>query len=133
MSATRASRVPVRALNSVDLPTFGRPTRATTGSMAYGPQSACGPRCGAPGLDFPGISLHQQQVARRNRRVAHAAASRLAARQELPGRDIEPVQVTLEIADDQRPLREHRRRERARSEEHTSELQSLAYLVCRLL
>src|SRR2546425_7813764 len=27
----------------------------------------------------------------------------------------------------------HRRRKRARSEEHTSELQSLAYLVCRLL
>src|SRR5229473_6008034 len=27
----------------------------------------------------------------------------------------------------------HRRRHRARSEEHTSELQSLAYLVCRLL
>src|SRR5687767_15623193 len=34
-----------------------------------------------------------------------------------------------------RPLRRppSRRRRRARSEEHTSELQSLAYLVCRLL
>src|SRR2546421_3219804 len=29
-----ASRVAVRTLNSVDLPTFGRPTRAMTGSMA---------------------------------------------------------------------------------------------------
>jgi hypothetical protein len=29
-----ASRVCVKVLNSVDLPTFGRPTIATTGSMA---------------------------------------------------------------------------------------------------
>src|ERR1700730_12204608 len=35
-SATMASRVPVSTLNSVDLPTFGRPTRATTGNMAAG-------------------------------------------------------------------------------------------------
>ena len=33
-SATMASRVPVSTLKSVDLPTFGRPTRATTGNMA---------------------------------------------------------------------------------------------------
>src|SRR5687767_15713186 len=32
-----------------------------------------------------------------------------------------------------RPEQRPRRSERARSEEHTSELQSLAYLVCRLL
>src|SRR2546425_4099505 len=31
------------------------------------------------------------------------------------------------------PLTDHRRRDNRRSEEHTSELQSLAYLVCRLL
>ena len=31
-SATNASRVPVMALNNVDLPTFGRPISATTGS-----------------------------------------------------------------------------------------------------
>ena len=30
-SATKASRVRVRRLNRVDLPTFGRPTKATTG------------------------------------------------------------------------------------------------------
>src|SRR5580700_6117201 len=34
-SATNASRVPVMALNRVDLPTFGRPINATTGSIAY--------------------------------------------------------------------------------------------------
>src|ERR1043165_6491840 len=33
MFATSASRVRVSTLNNVDLPTFGRPTRATTGSM----------------------------------------------------------------------------------------------------
>ena len=33
-SATMASRVPVSTLNSVDLPTLGRPTSAMTGSMA---------------------------------------------------------------------------------------------------
>ncbi|CSC30271.1 Uncharacterised protein [Vibrio cholerae] len=32
-SATNASRVRVSRLNSVDLPTFGRPTRATTGTI----------------------------------------------------------------------------------------------------
>ena len=32
-SATNASRVPVMALNRVDLPTLGRPINATTGSM----------------------------------------------------------------------------------------------------
>src|SRR2546425_11921867 len=32
-----------------------------------------------------------------------------------------------------RPYRRHSSANRARSEEHTSELQSLAYLVCRLL
>src|SRR5205823_12804537 len=38
------------------------------------------------------------------------------------------------LARDARPrARSHRRARRARSEEHTSELQSLAYLVCRLL
>src|SRR5215468_2249988 len=35
-SATMASRVPVSTLNSVDLPTLGRPTRAMTGNMARG-------------------------------------------------------------------------------------------------
>src|SRR2546425_6516324 len=35
-------------------------------------------------------------------------------------------------AGDRQELRRHHRRDR-RSEEHTSELQSLAYLVCRLL
>ena len=32
-SATRASRLRVKRLNSVDLPTFARPTRATTGNI----------------------------------------------------------------------------------------------------
>src|ERR1700730_11635823 len=35
-SATNASRVPVMALNRVDLPTFGRPINATTGNIPYG-------------------------------------------------------------------------------------------------
>src|SRR5690606_23122440 len=37
MSATRASRERVSTLNRVDLPTLGRPTRATTGSIAGAP------------------------------------------------------------------------------------------------
>ncbi len=87
MSATRASRVPVSALNSVDLPTFGRPTRATTGSMACVPvRDQPAPRgCGAPGLDFAGIGLQQQQVACRDGRVAHAVR-RLSCRARASGR-----------------------------------------------
>jgi hypothetical protein len=36
MSSTIASRCPMRRLKSVDLPTLGRPTIATTGSEADG-------------------------------------------------------------------------------------------------
>src|SRR5580693_6503021 len=35
ISATMASRVPVRTLNKVDFPTLGRPTRAMTGNISY--------------------------------------------------------------------------------------------------
>src|SRR6185312_5029438 len=40
ISATMASRVPVRTLNNVDLPTLGRPTRAMTGSIESQSQGA---------------------------------------------------------------------------------------------
>src|SRR5687767_15598969 len=44
------------------------------------------------------------------------------------------VQIGVGVPRKPRPLLSLRREERgARSEEHTSELQSLAYLVCRLL
>src|SRR5579863_3549371 len=45
-SATIASRVPVSTLNSVDLPTLGRPTSATMGSMARA-YTAARPRAAA--------------------------------------------------------------------------------------
>src|SRR2546425_7160942 len=46
--------------------------------------------------------------------------------------DVEPEPVREQRA--QRPVRQSRGKDcRLRSEEHTSELQSLAYLVCRLL
>src|SRR2546425_4579071 len=44
-------------------------------------------------------------------------------------REARPLRLTLPDAD----ARDVRRAVRTRSEEHTSELQSLAYLVCRLL
>src|ERR1700726_2416453 len=49
-SATNASRVPVMALNKVDLPTFGRPIRATTGSTSvYGCVGGAGAAGGSAG------------------------------------------------------------------------------------
>src|SRR3546814_17611535 len=48
-SCTSASRVRVNALNSVDLPTLGRPTRATRGSMGGAGNKEIGSR--APGIE----------------------------------------------------------------------------------
>src|SRR2546425_9679662 len=57
--------------------------------------------------------------------------SRRLVVEEDPVDRVHPVRLAV-IARD--PVTEHlRHRIRARSEEHTSELQSLAYLVCRLL
>src|ERR1700730_6186584 len=47
-SATSASRVPVMALKRVDLPTFGRPIKATTGSTST--LRLLRRRCGGGGL-----------------------------------------------------------------------------------
>src|SRR2546425_8707331 len=53
---------------------------------------------------------------------------------ELRGTGIEAAHHERErIPDAVQPPQGRRRRGRGRSEEHTSELQSLAYLVCRLL
>src|SRR2546425_4019782 len=59
---------------------------------------------------------------------AASRALRARARRRPPGR-------LAGVLHAERPLPHHHRRERTprRSEEHTSELQSLAYLVCRLL
>src|SRR3989441_1631776 len=54
----------------------------------------------------------------------HMVETRLGFRWRLAGRLLEQGQVVVLLAE----AEEHRR-----SEEHTSELQSLAYLVCRLL
>src|SRR2546425_3323275 len=73
------------------------------------------------------------------RRGAHGRARLCAAvagaAPRVPGSQGDhPVRVALRFPADQRDLGRHRRGHgRGRSEEHTSELQSLAYLVCRLL
>src|SRR3981189_2296461 len=57
-SATSASRVPVMALNRVDLPTFGRPISATTGSTSVygGVGGADGAAGGSAGADDDGAA-----------------------------------------------------------------------------
>src|SRR5258707_7299466 len=55
-------------------------------------------------------------------------------RQAQPGEDVRQRAREEHFADEGEALRaEHRRRFEQRSEEHTSELQSRQYLVCRLL
>src|SRR2546425_6524742 len=49
------------------------------------------------------------------------------------GTDLRPVRVSIERPDSITASAVSAREEIGRSEEHTSELQSLAYLVCRLL
>src|SRR2546425_7249871 len=51
----------------------------------------------------------------------------------LPPQDRDPRLVVRRPDIDDQPAREPRDQALVRSEEHTSELQSLAYLVCRLL
>src|SRR5687767_15511004 len=50
-----------------------------------------------------------------------------------PPRPRDAAATALDLIDARSAYVEHKRRLIARSEEHTSELQSLAYLVCRLL
>src|SRR2546425_7489273 len=61
-------------------------------------------------------------------RSKRALGERLLRPQVMVGGKWEAFQVELEAV-----LRRHTLQHRDRSEEHTSELQSLAYLVCRLL
>src|SRR5205823_7954089 len=81
-------------------------------------------RRGAPAEPFP---LHPgRRVPRHERRAVRAAAtSRRATSQHHRGGGRRSVDLRLARWDASQL--------RSRSEEHTSELQSLAYLVCRLL
>src|SRR5690625_1907264 len=67
ISATRASRVRVSALNRVDFPTLGRPTMTTTGTVGISqPQSA--PVANLPGAQ-PAVLVKQvKRVASDQRR-----------------------------------------------------------------
>src|SRR2546425_8057358 len=84
---------------------------------------------------FPYTTLFRSDVVRRRER-RQAAPARPDGGWELPG-----IEIDRRVGIDrvQMQVMEPRRREhggaacRRRSEEHTSELQSLAYLVCRLL
>src|SRR2546423_11868617 len=67
-------------------------------------------------------------------RQGHAPGTAATAHQlAAVHRDHRPVAVVQPLLSRQQALGGHRFEPRMRSEEHTSELQSLAYLVCRLL
>src|SRR2546425_6921368 len=70
---------------------------------------------------FPYTTLFRSDIGRRQLGRAETAL------EELPSLAIEHTEVLVEVAPCEQELRLER------SEEHTSELQSLAYLVCRLL
>src|SRR3712207_8640755 len=73
---------------------------------------------------FPYTTLFRSARAAAHRAAVVGLAQAVAHRQLAP---VARVRVLLEL------VRADDRRERARSEEHTSELQSRQYLVCRLL
>src|SRR5205823_13849946 len=87
------------------------------------------------------LSLHDAlpiywQCHSRNQRVRSAAKKNVNHQYHQHERDHQrPFHFSGGIDDGLRPVEHRRELDRAwqRSEEHTSELQSLAYLVCRLL
>ena len=108
-SATMASRVLVSVLKSVDLPTLGRPTRATIGSMGLRRGSGCaGAACSG------GFSLAPLDTARQaeilplsslmmtvSPLTMGAALTRspagMHARRQRAGVDVEEMQVAIEV------------------------------------
>src|SRR3712207_7232735 len=79
---------------------------------------------------FPYTTLFRsERTVRDPRRAGRLALVREAA--EPDGRALHPAHEAGSV--EQTKLRRGRRKRHARSEEHTSELQSRQYLVCRLL
>src|SRR3712207_8185037 len=81
---------------------------------------------------FPYPTLFRSVVVAGPDRAARRAPARGEDRRHRPrhrrGERLAAVRLQLAVLED-----EHRREDRRRSEEHTSELQSRQYLVCRLL
>ena len=101
-----ASRVRVRVLNSVDLPTLGRPTSATIGSTdvtcprPWRCARAIGRR--AERVDDAAIIQQQQQAIGIHRRVGVAHLARADAADEGTGAAVQPVHVALVVRDHDR-------------------------------
>src|ERR1700683_4809300 len=95
-SATSASRVPVMALNSVDLPTFGRPISATTGSTL---RRLFRRRRRAEGGHAAAVSDHDHGVVDRYWRVAGAILGHALARHEFTRGLVQPMQIPLIVRD----------------------------------
>src|SRR2546425_5345163 len=103
------------------------PLRLIVDELRLRPERARGQRCEIHHVQTPGVGRrtdapleYDEAIVGRNRRTLDVVGQD----RELPKREIAFEQVGL-------AARPERRIER--SEEHTSELQSLAYLVCRLL
>jgi hypothetical protein len=105
-SATSASRVPVMALNKVDLPTFGRPINATTGSTVPTVRR----RSGGLAAASPRLSSPRPSAAWRRRRQRRSAARGTGhgRRGAAPGR-AEGRQLAAVVQHDHRVARRHRR------------------------
>src|SRR5690606_1366117 len=95
MSATRASRERVRTLNRVDLPTLGRPTRATTGSIA-----------GAP---YQVAAAQDKAACRKDQSPAPAARERGWSRDAFLHRGTERGKIAARILDKNHIAADHRR------------------------
>src|SRR6056297_3691004 len=98
-SATSASRVRVSALNSVDLPTLGRPAITTIGSAERLISRDTGLRGGAyaPGRELAVDIQYEQNIADDQRRACRCGLGRPLARDEFAGIGIQPVDVALVV------------------------------------
>src|SRR6516165_11417300 len=127
-SATMASRVPVSTLNSVDLPTFGRPTSAMTGNMAAPARGAPllllrgrrlarrrghRERLHAIGIDLTAIVDGHHDVARHQRLGADAGTTCRDARRQRAARLVEPVEIALKVTGDDGLVHDRDRRQTA--------------------
>src|SRR5690242_8851311 len=113
-SATMASRVPVSTLNRVDLPTLGRPTRATMGSMwlllvLFARRDTVCP-------DATVVIHHDDLVALGDRRVADALPAASYPGDDCSGALVQEMNVPLEVGRHHRIIAHRHGRESAELE-----------------
>src|SRR5690606_39383009 len=98
MSATSASRLLVRRLNNVDLPTLGRPTRAITGTMSRDLWKVVGGSADPQGNQRTAVAVSVECVALRDHRCAQPVTIHLGTAYDASVDLRQEVHVAFEVA-----------------------------------